>query len=100
MSYVINWLLAPPEACTTSPVLGHPLQLLPAQPRLRDVCLKVMSPDVFWPLSLALRVPRQNLSYNIVVWLSQGEAKQLVLLSDSLMPSILCHSCGGYRTDL
>ena len=40
----------------TSPVLGDPLQLFPAQPRLRDVCLKVTPPGVFRspPLSLAL----------------------------------------------
>ena len=57
----------------TPPVLGDPLQLFPAQPRLRDVCLKV----VFWcpPLSLALRVPRQGLCRNVGVWLSQCVAK-------------------------
>ena len=32
----------------TSPVLGDPLLLLPVQPRLRDVCLKVTSPGVLW----------------------------------------------------
>ena len=55
--------------CPTSPVLGDPLPLLPAQPRLRDVCLKVMPPGVFRspPLSLALRVPRQGLSRNVQV---------------------------------
>ena len=57
----------------TSPVLGDLLQLLPAQTRLRDVCLKVMSPGVFWSgapsLSFALRVPRQGLSRNVAVWL-------------------------------
>ena len=57
----------------TSPVLGDPLQLFPAQPCLRDVCLKVTPPGVFrsLPLSLALGVPRQGLSRNIGVWLSQ-----------------------------
>ena len=61
----------------TSPVLGDPLQLFPAQPRLRDVCLKVMPPGVFRspPLSLALRVPRQGLSRNVTIALSQCVAK-------------------------
>ena len=61
----------------TSPVLGDPLQLFPAQPRLRDVCLKVTPPGVFRspPLSLALGVPRQGLSRNVGVWLSQCVAK-------------------------
>ena len=61
------------------PVLGDPIQLLPSEPRLRDVCLKVTSPGVFWPplLSLALRVSCQCLSCNIAVWLSQGVAKSL-----------------------
>ena len=61
----------------TSPVLGDPLQLLPAQPHLRDVCLKFTPPGVFRspPLSLALRVPRQGMSCNVAVWLSQGVAK-------------------------
>ena len=60
-----------------SPVLGDPLQLFPAQPRLRDVCLKVTSPGVFRspPLSLPLRVPRQGLSRNVVVWLSECVAQ-------------------------
>ncbi len=61
-----------------SPVLGDPLQLFPAQPHLRDVCLKVTPPGVFRsppPLSLALRVPRQGLSRNVGVWLSQCVAK-------------------------
>ena len=44
--------LAPREAYAlhnfyaTAPVLNSPLQLLPAQLRLRDVCLKVTSPQV------------------------------------------------------
>ena len=61
----------------TSPVLGDPLQLFPAQPRLRDVCLKVTLPGVFRypPLSLALGIPRQCLSRNVGVWLSQCVAK-------------------------
>ena len=61
----------------TSPVLGDPLQLFPAQPRLHDVCLKVTSPGVFWCplLSLALRVPCQGLSRNVTIGLSQGVAK-------------------------
>ena len=61
----------------TSPVLSDPLQLFPAQPRLRDVCLKVTPPGVFRypPLSLALGVPRQGLSRNVGVWLSQCVAK-------------------------
>ena len=61
----------------TSPVLGDPLQLFPAQPRLRDVCLKVTPPGVFRspPLSLALGVPRQGLSRNVGVWFSQCVAK-------------------------
>ena len=61
----------------TSPVLGDPLQLFPAQSRLRDVCLKVTPPGVFWspPLSLALGVPRQGLSRNVGVWLSQCVAQ-------------------------
>ena len=61
----------------TSPVLGDPLQLFPAQSRLRDVCLKVTPPGVFRspPLSLALSVPRQGLSRNVGVWLSQCVAK-------------------------
>ena len=43
----------------TSPVLGDPLQLFPAQPRLRDVCLKVTPSGVFRspPLWLALGIP-------------------------------------------
>ena len=61
----------------TSPVLGDPLQLFPAQPRLRDICVKVTSPGVFLspPLSLALRVPRQGLT------LSQFGGCQLILIS-------------------
>ena len=62
----------------TSPVLGDPLQLFPAQPRLRDVCLKLTPPDVFRspPLSLALGVPRQGLSRNVMlVFGSQCVAK-------------------------
>ena len=61
----------------TSPVLGDPLQLFPSQPRLRDVCLKVTPPGVFRspPLSLALGVPRQGLSRNVGVWLSQCVTK-------------------------
>ena len=61
----------------TSPVLGDPLQLFLAQPRLRDVCLKVTPLGVFRspPLSLALGVPRQALSRNVGVWLSQCVAK-------------------------
>ena len=61
----------------TSPVLSDPLQLLPAQSCLRDVCLKVTWPGVFWPppLSRSLGVAPQGLSCNIVVWLSQGVAK-------------------------
>ncbi len=61
----------------TSPVLGNPLQLLPAQSCLRDVCLKVTLPGVFSspPLSLAVRVPHQRQSCNVAVWLSQGVAK-------------------------
>ena len=61
----------------TSPVLGDPLQLFPAQPLLRDVCLKVTPPGVFRspPLSLALGVSRQGLSRNVGVWLSQCVAK-------------------------
>ena len=61
----------------TSPVLGDPLQLFPAQPRLHDVCLKVTPPGVFRspPLSHALRVARQGLSRNVGVWLSQCVAK-------------------------
>ena len=61
----------------TSPVLGDPLQLFPAQPRLRDVCLKVTPPGVFRSpsLSLALGVPRQGLYCNAGVWLSQCVAK-------------------------
>ena len=61
----------------TSPVLGDPLQLFPAQPSLRDVCLKVTPPGVFRspPLSLALKVPRQGLFRNVGVWLSQCVTK-------------------------
>ena len=61
----------------TSPVLGDRLQLLPAQPRLRDVCLKVTTPGVFRspPLSLALRVLRQGLSRNVTIGLFQCVAK-------------------------
>ena len=61
----------------TSPVLGDPLQLFPAQPRLRDVCLQVTPPGVFRspPISLALGVPRQGLSRNVGIWLSQCVAK-------------------------
>ena len=65
----------------TSPVLGDPLQLFPAQPHLRDVCLKVTSPGGFRspppppPLSLALRVPRQGLSRSVSIGLSQSVAK-------------------------
>ena len=61
----------------TSPVLSDPLRLFPAQPRLSDVCLKVTPPGVFRspPLSLALGVPRQGLSRNVGVWLSQYVAK-------------------------
>ena len=61
----------------TSSILGDPIQLLPAWPRLRDVCLKVTTSRVFWslPRSLALRVPRQGLSCNVAVWLSQGVGK-------------------------
>ena len=60
-----------------SPVLDDPLQLFPAQPRLRDVSLKVTPPGVFRspPLSLALGVSRQGLSGNVGVWLSQCVAK-------------------------
>ena len=52
-----------------SPVLGDPLQLLPA------VC--VMS-TCFWSLpnlSIAPRVPHKGLSCNIAFWLSQGVVK-------------------------
>ena len=58
-------------------VLGDPLQLFPAQPRLRDVCLNVTLPGVFQSphLSHALRVPRQGLSRNVTIWLSQCVAK-------------------------
>ena len=61
----------------TSPVLGDPLQFFPAQPLLRECWLKVTPPGVFRspPLSLALGVPRQGLSCNIGVWLSQCVAK-------------------------
>ena len=73
-----------------SPVLGDPLQLFPAQPRLRDVCLKVTSPGVFRspPLSLALGVPRQGLSRNVGVWLSQCVAKP----SPSSLKSVYLYS--------
>ena len=61
----------------TSPVLGDPLQLFPAQPCLHNVCLKVTPPGVFRspPLSLALGVPRQGLSRDVGVWLSQCVAR-------------------------
>ena len=60
----------------TSPVLGDHLQLLPAQPCLLDICRKITSPGfLVSTLSLALKVPRQGLSYNVAVWLSQGVAK-------------------------
>ena len=54
-----------------------PLQLFPAQSCLRDVCLKVTSPGGFRspPLLLALRVPRQGLSRNVTIGLSQCVAK-------------------------
>ena len=55
--YYLLRLLVPPSKLTQddalhifspkSPVLDDPLQLLPAQPRLRDVCLKVTLPSVF-----------------------------------------------------
>ncbi len=62
----------------TSTVLGDPLQLFPAQPRLRDgfpqchVARFFRSP----PLSLALRVPHQGMSLNVTIGLSQYVAKQ------------------------
>ena len=61
----------------TYPVLSDPVQLFPAQPRLRDVCLKVTPTGSIRspPLSLDLRVPRQGLSRNVGVWLSQCVAK-------------------------
>ena len=61
----------------TYPVLDDPLQLFPAQPRLRDVCINVTSPGVFRspPLSLAPRVLRQGLSRNTSCWLSQCVTK-------------------------
>ena len=61
----------------TSPLLGDSLQLFPAQPRLRDVCLKVTSPGVFRspPLSFALRVPRQGLSRNVTIGIYHCVAK-------------------------
>ena len=52
--------MAPPGAYVmhnfspTSSVLGDPLQLFPAQPRLRDVCLKITSPGVFGILHMHL----------------------------------------------
>ena len=57
----------------TSPVLDDLLQLLPAQPHLRDVCHKVTSPAgvLVSPLSLALPVPHQELFCNVAVSLSQ-----------------------------
>ena len=72
----------------TSPVLGDPLPLLPAELRLRDVCIKVSH------LSLALRVPHQGLSRNVAVWLSQAMAKpeissirSIVLLLSAMLQS-------------
>ena len=58
----------------TSPVLGDPLQLLPAQPRLCHVChvARCFLPPHLYP---ALSVPYQNLSRNVAVWLSQCVAK-------------------------
>ena len=68
-----------PNFSPTSPVLGDPLQLFPAQPRLRNVCLKVTSPGVCQspppPISLVLRVPRQCVSCNVSIMLSQCVAK-------------------------
>ena len=89
-TYLGPWLLLEHRPCTTSPVLGDPLQLFPAQPRLRDVCLKVTSPGVFRspPLSLALGVPRQGLSRNVGVWLSQCVAKP----SPSSLKSVYLYS--------
>ena len=61
----------------TYPVLGDPLQLFPAQPRLRDVCLKVTPPGVF-SVSPSFACPEGSMSrtvFNVAVWLSQGDAK-------------------------
>ena len=65
----------------TTPVLGDPLQLFPAQPRLRDGCIKVTPSGVLRspPLSLALRVPCQGLSRNVtigVVFFAVGKCLQ------------------------
>ena len=61
--------------------------MFPAQSRLCDVCLKFTSPGVFRtpPLSLALRVPRQGLSRNVTIGLSQCVAKpsHLLLMSQN-----------------
>ena len=82
LTYLL-WPLTPPAAqaihniSPAPPVLGNPLQLLPAIPCLFDVCLEVTLLGVFWspPLSLALRVPHQDLSGYVCAWLSQGVAK-------------------------
>ena len=71
----------------TSPVLSNPLPLLPAQPLLRDVCLKVMSPGVFRSplLSLALRVPYQGLSRNVKVQHSHDVTVHIVAVYRSIL---------------
>ena len=76
----------------TSTLLGDLLQLFPAQPRLRDVCLKVTPSGVFRspPLSLALGVPRQGLSRNVGVWLSQCVAKPSSLKNVYLYLNLAC----------
>ena len=53
----------------TSPVLGDPLQLLPAAPRLGQVA------RCFPPSFLPSRIPHQDLSCDVAVWLSQGVVK-------------------------
>ena len=54
----------------TSPVLGDPLQLLPAQPLLHEVCLKVMSLVRCYFVSFSCPEGScPGLSPNVAVWL-------------------------------
>ncbi len=90
----------------TSPVLGDPLQVFPAQPHLRDVCLKVMSPGVSWGFHvkacLVMLVlgfinvwpshPRLllRMSISIRTWFVLSQRSLLLTLSIHYIPNIFC----------
>ena len=74
-TYLVPWLLLEHRPCTTSPmssVRGYPLQLLPAQPRLRDVCLKVTTHCIYFWRSTGSKVHG-----------GEGAVREIIICEDS-----------------